>query len=290
MALTAEELAALMESEEAQALLAEKYVDKDAFDRVTSKKDQLLGEKKKIQQTMKETEEKFTRYQELLSKAGELGFDPDTTFDDFLVSLGNKSTEPATHEGDGKGGAGEGDAPKTGGSASKDVEGRLAVQASTFNARLENQRKEYEKRIAEQDAQIKNLIAGWDKEKIENTLTSEMDRINVQPKHKKLIKDAYRHRATVDEDDDGVGRSVWMLNESGARISAAEFFDAFAQGEEGKSYIAAPQNTGGGSVGGRGGKNVIDYGQAIGEAQKNKDSVGGVAAKMAAFAQKTGGR
>lgn len=243
--MTPEEIAALLESEEAQEFLKDKFVSKTDFDSVTRKKDQLLGEKKKEQEKAKTLQTELDKFAVYRDTVGELGFDMDETFNNYLVDLKKKAETP------------EGDEPVPSAETKKMFEDRLTLQKGTYEAKLETQKNAYEKKLAELQDRFNATLDGWYAEKIENTLNSGLDQIDVMPKHKKFLKAALRTQAKVMENEDGV-RGVLISNEEGLDVPASEYFEAFAQSEEGKLYIAAPVTGGGGAPGGKGGTKV-DY-------------------------------
>ncbi len=249
MELNKEELLALLESEEAQGILAERFVPKGDFDSVNSKREQLLGEKKREQKKAENLKSELEKFEGFKTAVGELGFDMDETFTSYLTDLKRKAENPDGGEAD-EGGSGE---------ARKVLEDRLVVQKDTYESKLAAQKKTYEDKLDGLQTALDATVSGWYTEKIENTLNSELDRIDVLPKHKKLLKDAFRTRAEVLEDEDGV-HSVLVTNENGLKVSAQDFFDAFAQSEDGKSYIASQPTGGGGAPGGKGTRKV-DYAQ-----------------------------
>lgn len=243
--MTPEEITALLESEEAQEYLKEKFVSKTDFDSVTKKKDQLLGEKKKEQDKAKGLQAELDKFADYRNKVGELGFDMDETFNTFLDGLKKNANSP------------EGEAAPPSVNTTKMFEDRLEVQKKTYESKLDSQKSTYEKRLEELQKEFDTTLQGWYAEKIENTLNSGLDQIGVMPKHKKFLKAAIRSQAKVLETEDGV-RSVFISNEEGFDVPAPEYFEAFAQTEDGKLYIAASVTGGGGAPGGRG--NVkIDY-------------------------------
>lgn len=254
-----EEFDALLADESVATLLAEKYVPKADFDKVNGKKEQLLSEKKREQERAKKFEEELGKYKSVSDQIGQLGFDADAELAKFVGMLQKQqSSDPNQSE------------P----SKSNDIkvlEDRMTIQKQTFENKIASMQKDYEKRLSELDAQNKRISQGWDSEKAENTLISEMNRIGVLPVHFKTLKMALRTRATVEENEDGV-RGVLMLNENGLKVPATEYFDALAQSDEWKVYIAAPQTTGGGAVGGKGGRQNIDFNAERNKAMQNKDT------------------
>jgi len=60
-----DELMQLLESEEVQAVLNEKYVAKTEVEKIEAKKNQLLSEKKKVQEKTKTLEEELGKFKAL---------------------------------------------------------------------------------------------------------------------------------------------------------------------------------------------------------------------------------
>jgi len=250
-----DELMQLLESEEVQAVLNEKYVAKTEVEKIEAKKNQLLSEKKKVQEKTKTLEEELGKFKALSEKIGQMGYDPDEKLAEFIATLETGTPEGAQQQKD----------------LAKSIEDRLVVQQRTHEAKLKSLADEKDRQIAELKDALSNTIRGWDAEKIENALNQELDRIDVLPAHKKVLKAAFRNLAKVDDDEDGV-RGVLMTNDEGLTIPAKDFFDAFAQSDEGKAYIAAQTTTGGGALGGKGTKNAIDFTAERGKALQQKDT------------------
>ena len=251
-----EELEKLLESEDVQTVLSEKYVLKNDVEKLEGKKNQILGEKKKIQEKNHELEQTLAQYKAMSEKIGQLGFNPDEKFAEFIASLEVKP---------------EGDVEGTPHKDGTKLEDRLVIQQRTYEARLEALKESKDVRIKELEDTLRNTVSGWDAEKIENALNHELDRIDVLPTHKKILKDAFRSLAGIEEDEDGV-RSVQIRTEDGLQVSAKEYFDAFAQSAEGKAYIAAPTTTGGGALGGKGTRNTVDFVAERNKAMQNGDT------------------
>ena len=235
-----EELEKLLESDEVKALLNEKYVSKSEVEKIEAKKNQLLSEKKKVQDKAKVLEETLSKFTSISEKIGQMGYDPDEKLTELIATLETGGHDDAQPQKD------------------KTTEDRLVVQQKTHEAKIKALNDEKNKQIEELQNALSATVRGWDTEKIENALNFELDRIDVLPAHKKVLKAAFRNLAKVDDDEDGV-RSVLMTNDEGRVIPAKDFFDAFSQSEEGKPYIAAATTTGGGALGGKGTKNTIDF-------------------------------
>lgn len=246
-----EEFEALLADENVSAYLAEKYVAKADFDKVNGKKDQLLGEKKREQDKAKGLADQLSKWTAISEQVGQLGFDMDEVLPKFLSTMQKQQADG-------------GDEPPKGNESLKVLEDRMTIQKQTYESKISSMQKEHEKKVSDLESYTQRVLKGWDNEKAENTLVSEMNRIGVLPTHFKTLKMAFRNIAAVEENEDGV-RGVLMLNENGLKVPATEYFDAFAQSDEGKVYIAAPQTTGGGAVGGRGGRQSIDF-----NAERNK--------------------
>ncbi len=244
-----EELEKLLESEEMQAMLNEKYVSKIEVEKLEGKKNQLLSEKKKVQAQAKSLEDALSKYTSVTDKIGEMGYDAEEKLAEWLVSL---ETNQPNLEG------------KPKGENVKNIEDRLVVQQRTYDARMASLKEENTRKIKELEDTLRDTVRGWDAEKVENALNQELDHIDVLPTHKRVLKAAHKNLAVVAENEDGV-RSVQMTTEDGLRVSAREFYESFAQSDEGKAYIAAPTTSGGGAIGGKGTKQVIDFG-----AERNK--------------------
>lgn len=261
-----EQLEKLLNSEEAKEILAEKYVSKSDFDAVNNKKEQLLTEKKKVQSKYAELEEKSKTQEQLFEQIGQLGYDPQEVLAQTLATLEN----PASSTDDGK--------------IKKELEGRMQVQRQTYEAKLASQAQEYERKIKERDDNLQYLTRGWNTEKIENTLNAEMDRISVSPKHKNILKAAFRNRAKV-LDEDGV-RNVVIANDEGIELSATDFFNNFKETEDGKTYILAAPTIGGGAPGGKGRRGNVDFNAERRKALQNKDSRSSVNVALAQYFNK----
>lgn len=225
--------------------------------------------KKKVQDKVKTLEETLSRYTTLSEKIGQMGYDPEEKLAELIATLEAGTPEGAQQQKD----------------AAKSIEDRLVVQQRTHESKLKSLADEKNKQIEELQNALGGTIRGWDAEKIENALNQELDRIDVLPAHKKVLKAAFRNLAKVDDDEDGV-RGVLLTNEEGRTIPAKEFFDAFAQSDEGKAYIAAATTTGGGALGGKGTKNTIDFPAARRNALQQKDTQTSVSLAMAEFRQK----
>lgn len=270
-----EEIEVLLQDEAVAAVLAEKFVSKTDFDKVNNKKEQLLSEKKREQDKVKQAQEQLSKWQSFSEQVGKLGFDVEDIIPKFLESLQKQ------HDG-----TPEGSPDPQKNEAVKILEDRMTIQKQTFEKQIESIKKDYEKKLAEMQAENSRILQGWDGEKIENTLLSEMNRVGVLPIHQKTIKMAFKTRAEVSENEDGV-RGVLLTNDNGLKISATEFFDSFAQSDEGKAYIAAPQSSGGGAVGGKGGRQSIDFNAERNKALQRGDARSSVELAMAQFRSKT---
>lgn len=264
-----EELMKLLESEEVQAVLNEKYVPKTEVDKIEAKKNQLLGEKKKVQDKAKTLEETLSKFTSLSEKIGQMGYDPDEKLAELVATLEAGTPEGAQQQKE----------------AAKSIEDRLVVQQRTHEAKLKSLSEEKNKQIEELQNALSATIRGWDAEKIENALNYELDRIDVLPAHKKVLKAAFRNLAKVDDNEDGV-RGVLMTNDEGLTIPAKDFFDAFAQSDEGKAYIAAATTTGGGALGGKGTRNTIDFTAERKSALQQKDTEKSIGLALAEYGRK----
>lgn len=246
-----EEFEALLTDENVVAFLTERYVPKTDFDKVNGKKEQLLSEKKREQDKAKALADQLSKWNSISEQVGQMGFDMDEVVPKFLASL--QKQQDGTDDGSSKNSE-----------TVKVLEDRMTIQKQTYESKISSMQKEHEKKVNELESYTQRVLKGWDNEKAENTLISEMNRIGVLPAHFKTLKMAFRNIAAVEENEDGV-RGVLMLNDNGLKIPATEYFDNFAQSDEGKMYIAAPQTSGGGAVGGRGGRQSIDF-----NAERNK--------------------
>lgn len=250
-----EELEKLLESEEAQTLLNEKYVAKTEVEKIEAKKNQILSEKKKVQDKAKTLEENLSKFTSISEKIGQMGYDPEEKLAELIATLEAGTPEGAQQQKD----------------VAKSIEDRLVVQQRTHESKLKSLSDEKNRQIEELQNALSSTIRGWDAEKIENALNQELDRIDVLPAHKKVLKAAFRNLAKVDDNEDGV-RGVLITNDEGLTIPAKDFFDAFAQSDEGKAYIAAATTTGGGALGGKGTRNTIDFATERRNALQQKDT------------------
>lgn len=262
-----EQLKEMLENEEVQAYLAENFTAKTDLDAVTKKKEELLSEKKKLQAKNKALEEKYRVQSEFFDQIGQRGFDPTEVLAQTIAALDNPT-------------------PVDEGSSKRELEGRLQVQKQTYEAKLASQAQEYERRIAEEQEKVSHLTNGWNREIVENTLNAEMDRIAVAPKHKSILKAAFRNKAQVTTDEDGV-RNVLITNDDGIEISAPEFFNNFRETDSGKEYIIASPSTGGGAPGGKGRQAVIDFNAERVKALQQRNSRGAVKAAVAEWYNNT---
>lgn len=256
-----EEILQMLALEEVQAVVRESFVDKEEFDKVNNKREQLLTEKKSIQGKLKTVEEELGTWKGIETKVGELGFN----IDEVVESLSKKTGEEDNAD-----------------EKLKLAQNRLTVQKETYESRIASMTKEHEKQLNEIKEQNQLLTRGWDVEKIENTINAEFDRINVLPKHRAILRQAFVPVAAVEENEDGV-RGVLLTNNAGLKTSATDFFDSFAQSEEGKAYIAAPVTTGGGAIGGKGGKHAVDYNAERLKALEKGDSFSSVGLALSEF-------
>lgn len=272
-----EELDKLLENEDVKAAIAAQYVLKTDFDKVLSKKDQILAEKKKEQEKTQHAEAELKKHGDFYTQIGQLGFNPDEIVGNLLNSLKAQATNPEGEQ--------VATPTDTKTDANKLMNDRLAIQKQTYESRIDTAKKSYEDKIKTLEDSGISLVRGWDSEKVENTLSSELDRIGVLPKHKKVLKQAFKGRSEVAENEDGV-RGVMVSNEDGMRVSASEFFDSFANSDEGKVYISAPATTGGGALGSRGTKNAVDYDAEIQKANMAGDTGRAIALKTAKYRNK----
>ena len=256
-----EELEKLLESEEVQALLGEKYVAKTDIEKLEGKKNQILGEKKKVQEEVKTLKDTLAKYTGIVEKIGQMGYNPEDKLSEFVATL-----EIDTSKGDNPAKA----------ITNPNLEDRLVVQQRTYESKIRTVQEEKEKRIKELENVLNSTVRGWDAEKIENALNHELDGIGVLPTHKNILKAAFKNLAEVAENEDGV-RGVQLTTTDGLKVSAKEFFEAFAQSDEGKAYIAAPITTGGGALGGKGTRNTIDFTAERGNALRDGNTFQSVA-------------
>lgn len=269
-----EEIDALLADEAVASVLAERFVAKSDFDKVNSKKEQVLGEKKREQDKAKKLEEELSKWRSVSEQIGQLGYDVDEVLPTIVSKLQKQ------HDG-----VDEVDAPpKQTDESRKILEDRLTVQKQTYESKIESLKKDYDKKIADMEATTRQVITGWDAEKIENALMTEMNRVGVMPSHLKTLKLAFRNLAEVSENEDGV-RGVLVTNDNGLKISVSEFFDAFAQSDEGKAYIAAPTTSGGSAIGGKGGRHTIDFNAERNKALQKGDSKSSIELAMAQYRQ-----
>jgi len=269
------EIEALLKGDETlQAYLAEQFVAKTDFDKVNSKKEQILGEKKKLQDKYAELETQSKSKSDYLEQIGTLGFNADEVLPQLLETLKSQvDIDPAA----------PGVMPKLDPSK-KILEDRLKVIQQTYESKINSIKKDYEGKLTEQTERNGTIEGGWNVEKIENTLLSEMDRIGVAPSHRAMLRSAFRNRAEVSTED-GV-RSVLLTNDDGLKTSATEFFNAFAETDNGKLYIAANTTTGGGAIGGKNGRNKIDFNAERSKALKSGKAHQSVSLAMSEFNQR----
>jgi hypothetical protein len=104
--------------------------------------------------------------------------------------------------------------------------------------------------IEEKEKNLEGLISKYNNTLITNSLNANFDEIGVAEEHRRLLKDAYRSRATIEVDEEGE-RSVMIIAEEG-RLPIQEYFTSWAESKEAKYYIKAPINNGGGTTGGTG--------------------------------------
>lgn len=85
----------------------------------------------------------------------------------------------------------------------------------------------------------------------DNALKTALSDIRVRDEDRELIESAYRGRAVV-KDLDG-RREVLIPDRDGLELPIGEYFKTWAQSDQGKRYIKAPDNSGGGARGSAGG-------------------------------------
>jgi len=80
-----------------------------------------------------------------------------------------------------------------------------------------------------------------------NTLSSELDRIKVNPEDRQLIMDANVSRATIAQDDEGKFNVVFKNGDEA--VNSDKFWDTWASDENHQKYILSGDNNGGGAGG-----------------------------------------
>ncbi len=272
-----EDLNEILENEDVQKYLQENFVDKSAFEKVSKKKEEILGEKKKKQEELKELSNKVSEYDNLFDSVEQRGYNVKEILENLSKGENNPEGEVEGAEGENKTPAGLDVAD-----FKKRAEEKLEVQKKNYERKIAALTEEKETKLKELQDQVQGLTSGWDSEKIENTLSAELDRVEVLPKYKKILKDAFRGRAEVGLDEDGE-RVVQFTGDDGLRRSATEFFDTFSQSEEGKNYVGAAMSAGGGAQGSYTGKHLRSLQQQRKEALEKKDAAAGVSAAMQSY-------
>lgn len=200
----------------------------DEFNRVVSKKDEILDEKKKLQIKYKKFEganidvDKYTKAVDALEELEEAG---------FLDEDGN-----VNHK-----------AFKEGGNSEE------------YDIKIKRLEKQYARELAEANKKstsleernnglINKITTGL----IKDQLMGALETVNVSSKHKDMVYGSFLHRASVEQEGDDEFNVV-IKDDDGTPLSVGEFFKSWAGSEQAKLYIQAPETTGGGSGGGAGG-------------------------------------
>jgi hypothetical protein len=82
----------------------------------------------------------------------------------------------------------------------------------------------------------------------DNALSKALNEIRVRDEDRSLLEDAYRGRVTVREDGDKYKPVI--LDKDGLELDVLEYFKSWAQTDEGKRRVKAPDASGGGARGG----------------------------------------
>ena len=98
--------------------------------------------------------------------------------------------------------------------------------------------------LAEEKSKIESTFF---QDRIDTQLSAALDVAGFDPKHKKLLQDALRGKATIDNSD---GKYAAILeDEHGLPLPAKDYALAYANTEAGKEYLKKPENKGAGSQG-----------------------------------------
>ena len=123
----------------------------------------------------------------------------------------------------------------------------------------EKKLKEYDNKGLERYTQLEDsynkIVNKYDNEKIENTINYYFEQTGVAECFKPVLKEAFKIKARAKYNDENDVRDIYFVkNENNVEleINPKEFFNEFANSEEGKIYIQAPRNAGGGAIGNTG--------------------------------------
>jgi hypothetical protein len=101
--------------------------------------------------------------------------------------------------------------------------------------------------LKEKEESYKALERDLNDNLISSSLSKVFDQIKVDPKHKELLSSAYKGKAIVEVD--GKERQVVIQNGDGLGLPAKEYFQKWAESDQGKEYLIKPDNSGANSRG-----------------------------------------
>jgi hypothetical protein len=127
----------------------------------------------------------------------------------------------------------------------KSLEGKS--QWELLEKRLKEENANAVKKVQDDYKKVLGLYHGTLRD---NALSKALNEIRVRDEDRSLLEDAYRGRVTVREDGDKYKPVI--LDKDGLELDVLEYFKSWAQTDEGKRRVKAPDASGGGALGGSG--------------------------------------
>lgn len=132
--------------------------------------------------------------------------------------------------------------------AKEQAEEEAALKSGDIEKIKESLKSQYSKEIEKLQSSLQDKDSKLHSLLIDNGLTESLSKAGVAPHHLDVVK-AYiksQNKAEIAEND---GALIAKFN----GVPLSEFVTQWAQGDQGKHYVAAPQNSGGGANGANGG-------------------------------------
>lgn len=132
--------------------------------------------------------------------------------------------------------------------AKEQAEAEAAEKSGDVEKIKENLKTQHQKELEKLQSQLSDKDSKLHSLLVDNGLTESLTKAGVAPQHLDVVK-AYiksQHKAEIAEVD---GSIVAKLNDK----PLSEFVSEWSQGDQGKHYVAAPNNAGGGANGANGG-------------------------------------
>lgn len=129
----------------------------------------------------------------------------------------------------------------------------LEQEKAKVEKEAEKLRKSYDKDTKQLTEQLESERSSNHTMLVDNGLSAQLDKANIAPQYKRAAQRLLRDQVQV-VDENGERKAIATVDKDGKQesLSLDEFVQQWAQSDEGKAFVKAPANSGGGASGNNG--------------------------------------